>query len=256
MKDPAFLFYSKEFYEGTRMMFPDERACYVDLMIYQHQNGEIPDDINRLLLYCSGINEATLKTTLKAKFKLTNKGWINLKLKTIIDERKEFIGKQSINGKVGQFWKKSKLFLSSDEYKKLHKVLSDKGNDEILEIIKDIEFNKATLKALLEALLKHYTITDSIINLDLSFIPQNYIEIVNMWLEFKKKKHQSYKDADSIKVMFNHLIKLSENNIDTAKKIVEQSIANNYAGLFELKGYKKPDKPNFTQGLTRMDQEP
>ena len=39
MKDPAFLFYSKDFYEGTRTMLPEERACYIDLMIYQHQTA-------------------------------------------------------------------------------------------------------------------------------------------------------------------------------------------------------------------------
>ena len=49
-KDPAFLLYSKDFYEGTRMMLPEERACYVDLMIYQHQNGGfIPNDVRRII---------------------------------------------------------------------------------------------------------------------------------------------------------------------------------------------------------------
>lgn len=77
MKDPAFLFYSKDFYEGTRMMLPVERACYVDLLIYQHQNGPIPNTLERVLLYCNGVDEATLKATLKAKFKRTKSGWIN-----------------------------------------------------------------------------------------------------------------------------------------------------------------------------------
>ena len=79
-KDPAFLFYSTSFYEGTRTMLPEERACYIDLLIYQHQHGFIPDDVRRLTMYCSGINEATLKATLEAKFKLCDKGWINQRL--------------------------------------------------------------------------------------------------------------------------------------------------------------------------------
>jgi len=41
MKDPAFLFYSKDFYEGTRTMLPEERACYIDLMIYQMLHTKI-----------------------------------------------------------------------------------------------------------------------------------------------------------------------------------------------------------------------
>lgn len=76
-KDPAFLFYSTDFYEGTRTMLPEERTCYVDLMIYQHQRGPIPNDLQRVLLYCNGISEATLKATLQAKFKLTDKGWLS-----------------------------------------------------------------------------------------------------------------------------------------------------------------------------------
>jgi len=37
-KDSAFLFYSNDFYEGTRTMFPEKRACLIDLMIYQHKH--------------------------------------------------------------------------------------------------------------------------------------------------------------------------------------------------------------------------
>ena len=106
--DPAFLFYSKDFYEGTRTMLPEERACYMDLLIYQHQHGPIPTDIKRVLLYCNGIAEATLIATLEAKFKLCDKGWVNRRLSEVIQQREEFSNRQSVNGKVGQFFKKAK----------------------------------------------------------------------------------------------------------------------------------------------------
>ena len=96
-KDPAFLFYSKDFYEGTRTMLPEERACYIDLLIYQHQNGGfIPNDLKRVLMYCSGCNEATLQATLEAKFKLSDKGWVNEVLEKVMSDREEFSGKQKI----------------------------------------------------------------------------------------------------------------------------------------------------------------
>lgn len=76
MKDSAFLFYSKDFYEGTRMMFPEERACYIDLLIYQHQNGIIPFDLKRVSMFCNGIDIATLEATLEAKFEQTESGWV------------------------------------------------------------------------------------------------------------------------------------------------------------------------------------
>lgn len=234
MKDPAFLFYSKEFYEGTRTMYPDERACYIDLMIYQHQNGPIPDDINRLKLYCSGIGEATLQATLKAKFKHTDKGWINDKLQTVIDERQEYAMKQSTNGRIGQFWKKAKLLLDSSNYKLLKKKLAEKNNDELLEEIENTEINKAMLEAMLKGSLKHLQIQFTITDLSL-FIPFEFVEIVFSWLEYKKSKRQSYKNEESVKVFFSHLNNLSGGDPEKAKRIVEQSIANNYSGIFELK---------------------
>lgn len=79
-KDPAFLFYSKDFYEGTRMMLPEERACYVDLLVYQHQNGIIPNDIKRLQMYCSGCSEETINRVLNQKFNQTVNGWLNQRL--------------------------------------------------------------------------------------------------------------------------------------------------------------------------------
>ncbi len=107
-KDPAFLFYSKDYYEGTRMMLPEERACYVDLLVYQHQNGIIPFDTKRVLMYCNGVDKATLEATLKAKFEKTPNGWENLRLKEEILSRVNYKSGQSDSGKLGQFWKKAK----------------------------------------------------------------------------------------------------------------------------------------------------
>lgn len=150
-KDPAFLFYSKDFYEGTRTMLPEERACYIDLLIYQHQNEIIPLDLKRVVLYCNGVSEAMLLTTLEAKFIKTDKGWYNEKLKTVINERKLFSEKQSVNGLVGQFWKKSKAILDRKSYSRLKELMLDKTNFEILTSIKNIEITKD----MLEAMLKH-----------------------------------------------------------------------------------------------------
>jgi|SRR6478736_1648356 len=151
-KDPAFLFYSKDFYEGTRTMLPEERACYIDLLIYQHQNDIIPLDLRRVLLYCNGISEATLKTTLEAKFKQVENGWINDKLKTISLERLEYAKKQSVNGTVGQFWKKSKAILDDSDYISLRNSLKSKTVLEVYELTKNLVCAKDSLKALLKHL--------------------------------------------------------------------------------------------------------
>jgi len=87
-KDPAFLFYSKDFYEGTRMMLPEERACYIDLLIYQHQHdGIIPNDLRRLTMYCSGCSAEVVERVLNHKFEQTADGWFNHKLDHLVNER-------------------------------------------------------------------------------------------------------------------------------------------------------------------------
>ncbi|MDD4495039.1 MAG: DUF1376 domain-containing protein [Eubacteriales bacterium] len=181
-KDPAFLFYSTDFYEGTRTMLPEERACYVDLMIYQHQRGPIPNDLQRVLLYCNGISEATLKATLQAKFKLTDKGWLNIKLQEVIEQRQEYSEKQSINGTIGQFWKKAKAILSANDYTTLYKSLSKKEKKELFEIIKDMEVSEATLKAMLKASLKH-------LENEIENEIENNIEIEKDSLKEKEREH-------------------------------------------------------------------
>lgn len=156
MKDPAFLFYSKDYYEGTRMMLPEERACYLDLLVYQHQNEFIPNDMHRLSMYCSGISKDIIKATLEAKFKLCDKGWLNEKLSIVISERKEFSSKQSLNGKIGQFWKKSKSILNINEYNELKNILGKYTNEKLLEKISNIDIkDEEKLKAMLKAMLKH-----------------------------------------------------------------------------------------------------
>ena len=149
--DPAFLFYSRDFYEGTRMMLPEERACYIDLMIYQHQHGFIPSDTMRMMLYCGGVSEAVLIAVLEAKFKQCESGWYNERLQKVIEDREDYKVKQSKNGKIGQFYKKSKALLSTSNYKRLCNLIDNEGVDDVLRRINVKEMDKA----MLEALLKH-----------------------------------------------------------------------------------------------------
>ena len=174
--DPAFLFYSTDFYEGTRMMLPEERACYIDLMIYQHQHGYIPFDLKRVLMYCNGINEATLEATLKAKFVASVEGYVNLKLEKVISERTEFTNKQSINGTVGQFYKKAKALLSKKDYIELKELLSDNTNNQTLELIIGKEINKAMLEAMLIALHKHLEDENEDIIIDINNVSKRIVK--------------------------------------------------------------------------------
>lgn len=156
-KDPAFLFYSRDFYEGTRNMLPEERACYIDLLIYQHQNKIIPLDLKRVYMYCSGISNDTIDYVLNEKFTKIDEGYVNEKLNEVIVLREKYSKNQSINGRLGQFYKRAKTMMTDAEFYLLKTELNKHDKSDALNIVCDFlkqplkqpfNFNQATLKAL------------------------------------------------------------------------------------------------------------
>ena len=59
--------------------------------------------------------------------------------------------------------------------------------------------------------------------------------VLEKWLQYKKEKKQSYKSDSSILTLCKRIEKLSGGNVDIAMQIIEQSIANNWSGIFPLK---------------------
>ena len=70
---------------------------------------------------------------------------------------------------------------------------------------------------------------------DYSGMDESFIPAIKMWLEYKKGRGQTYKTQKSFELMCEQLIQLSRGDPKTAMLIVKQSMANNWAGLFELK---------------------
>ena len=60
-------------------------------------------------------------------------------------------------------------------------------------------------------------------------------KVMNDWLDYKKDRKEKYQSDKSVIACFNKLKKMSNDNPNVAQDIVNQSIANNWAGLFELK---------------------
>ena len=80
---------------------------------------------------------------------------------------------------------------------------------------------------------------------DFSNFDENFIAHVNSWLEYKKERKEPYKSQKGLNAFYNKLIDYSKNDPDTAKKIIEQSMANNWAGIFELKESQQKNKDPF-----------
>ncbi|MHA3787477.1 DUF1376 domain-containing protein [Flavobacterium hauense] len=267
MKDPAFLFYGKDFYEGTRTMLPEERACLIDLLVYQHQHGGlIPNNIKRLQMYCSGIDEATLKATLEAKFVLSDKGWHNGKMQVLTEERNAFKETQSINGKVGQFYKKAYKVLSKIEQKKL------KARIDKLSLNNEALYNNWITKhqdpkAMLQAMLEHIVIEDGdvIVNEDINdntvdngkegmgekpnlvypFDTETFREQWTIWKGYRANEDGfKYKTLTSEQAALSKLGTLSKYDEAAAIAIMHESMANGWKGFFEEKQNGSTKQPS------------
>lgn len=59
--------------------------------------------------------------------------------------------------------------------------------------------------------------------------------LFDVWLEYKKQRGQTYKGQMSIERMKTKLRNLSGGNIETAKAIIDEAMANNWSGFFALK---------------------
>jgi hypothetical protein len=67
------------------------------------------------------------------------------------------------------------------------------------------------------------------------YIDVLFLDSVNKWMKYKTERKESYKSKTSEISFYNSLLKLSNNNPSIAELIIEQSMANNWAGIFKLK---------------------
>lgn len=72
------------------------------------------------------------------------------------------------------------------------------------------------------------------LSMDMSIVAQEMREVVDTWLAYKKEKGKMYKPI-GFKNFYKRLCELSGNSPQTAMAIIEQSMANNYDGIFPLR---------------------
>lgn len=103
---------------------------------------------------------------------------------------------------------------------------------------KELEDKGAELLAKEQELLKRETAlkTQSTNKLpDISFVSDDFKEVFSSWLEYKRERKESYKSNKSLEACYKKILELSNNNPDAARLIVEQSMASNWSGIFELR---------------------
>ena len=210
MRDPAVLFYTKDFLSGTAFFTDAERGQYIRLLCEQHQNGHIPE--NHLLSVSFSLASPVVKKFVRDK----DGYYFNERMELEIEKRNKFTESRSINGKKGgRPIKEEKASAKPLGYAKNNLVGDGNGNG-----------NKNGIA--------------------IDFILPEFQESFNLWIQYKKERRESYKSDKSIKVCYEELVRLSKNKSDIAMKIVRQSMANNWAGLFELKQNKNNNSETHT----------
>lgn len=84
-------------------------------------------------------------------------------------------------------------------------------------------------------------------------------KVLRRWIDYRKQIKKPLKSSMSVEECYKKLDKLSGGDITTAEKIINQSIAQGWQGLFELKGeqqnagtdYNRNPEPNKYAGFGR-----
>nr|WP_315091156.1 hypothetical protein [uncultured Prevotella sp.] len=70
---------------------------------------------------------------------------------------------------------------------------------------------------------------------DYSFIEPQFRKPFEEWLKYKRSKNQMFKRQCDLELCYKKLKGFSDGNAEKATLIIEQSMTNNWSGLFELK---------------------
>lgn len=147
MKDPAFLFYTKDFQSGTQHMSCEEVGAYIRLLMFQHQHGEIPNDTERLMRITGIFTKDEFESVwsvVSTKFNQTVNHLVNERLNEEISKRKENRPKRMASATLAGLISANKLTPKQKELVKKEFNVSDYvdyTNDEIKIKVKEWFYN-------------------------------------------------------------------------------------------------------------------
>lgn len=259
-KDPAFLFYPKDWLQGTAEMHPSEKGVYIDLLAHQHQTGDLPSDIKRLarLVGMSLMEFEPIWETLSSKFianatpnAIANAEPVAIRLvnKKLLEVTKERQDKGRMNTIIGAFGNALRKFEREKKHSKHIKKIREEFN-----YIDFIDVLDGLSERCSEWISERYQFLEDGDGIKESnkkgienFQPfsENFKSNWHQWLSYKAAEHSdTFKTIESEQIAFNKLVRISGENEDMAKKIIMESIENHWMGLFKLNkdGTKKANE--------------
>lgn len=147
-KDPAFLFYSQDFFTGVASMTFEDRGKYITLISLMHQQGRMNEETIRFIV-------GSISDNLKSKFRIDENGyWYNVRLEEEIEKRKNFVDSRRNNGKKGGR-PSNKKPLGYPNGKATTNLLEDENENEFINIDSTIEGHSDFAKKLLSDKMKY-----------------------------------------------------------------------------------------------------
>lgn len=215
-KAPAFQFYAQDFLTGTLDMTMEEKGIYITLLSIQWSKGEIPKERLGLLIHrdWNGVPDMV-----KKKFTDLGNTVINERLHLQKQKMDEFREKQRLNGLKGGRPLKNKTQTKPKDKPNKSSSIEDRS--------KKIEVRKKKKE----------------IEVELPFASEIFSETWDAFLQMKWDAHKfKYKSIASMKRQLLNLVNLSGNDETRAIQILNQSIANQWSGIFEIKNNKNYDR--------------
>lgn len=246
-KDPAFLFYSKDWLEGTAELSPEAKGVYIDLLCYQHQRGDIPSDpikLSRLTrLNVDEFNK--IWPEIENKFnQMDNRSvdrLVNRRLHQVITERNNKSIINRINGTFASIIRNNKN-IDKKTYSVVRKdfnasmfieVPTERLTERITEWITNwlTEWLKNGTESIANGNVNYNKVFNNICEEEKIEISEEFRNVILTWLKYKSEKGQSYKPT-GLKTLINNLIHDTNSNDETARLWIEHSMKNNYQGIY------------------------
>lgn len=193
----------------------EDRGKYITILALMHQQGRMDEETICLLV-------GSVSVKLKSKFSIDENGlFYNQRLEYETEKRNNFTESRRNNGLRGG--RPKEIVKPTKKHKVNHKVkhkvnlMEDRDENVNIDVVtKESEFG---------------------FNFD--FLEKSYEDSLIDFLRFRKLLKKPIKIQMSLEALYRDLKKLSGDSPVIAKRIVEQSIANQWQGIFEL---KEPDK--------------
>ena len=213
-KDPAFLFYPKDFLLGVANLTMEERGQYITLLCLQHQNGHLSDKTIWLAL---GYDLVIENSDVMKKFSVDEKGfYYQHRLEEEIEKRHKVSEAHRIAGKLGGRPRRNQM-VNQKGTQKGTQIGNGNGNINKPKSPKIKKHDKTAEQVLSEWDTPHVDVKEALAE----------------FLEFRKTKEPM--SGLAMTKAINKLMELSMGNGKLAHSVVDQSITANWTGLFPVK---------------------